>query len=223
MPTWVELSPSGDIPGPSSTHSVCVHEGKMYKFGGYDGKFRRGYLHSFEIGTLGIIAMGSVCRLGRLELNEVVVYLREHHNGWHRVRLAQGGGARQGARPSVHAHGGGDWLQDGRVRRQHRLPEGRRDRPGLWYVSALRVLPARRTLTVLDCFQPAMSPRGVLPSATRRRLRASGTAWSPLTGPRSCSEATRRPETTTGCSDWRSSESKGGLKHSTATGANSVP
>jgi hypothetical protein len=54
VPTWVELSPSGDIPGPSSTHSICVHEGKMYMFGGYDGKFRRGHLHSFEIGTLGI-------------------------------------------------------------------------------------------------------------------------------------------------------------------------
>lgn len=48
-PTWTELHPSGDIPGPSSTHSVCVYANKMYIFGGYDGKIRRSQLHAFEI------------------------------------------------------------------------------------------------------------------------------------------------------------------------------
>lgn len=54
VPTWVELSPRGNIPGPASTHSACVHNGKMYIFGGYDGKFRRGHLHSFAIGMLDV-------------------------------------------------------------------------------------------------------------------------------------------------------------------------
>ncbi|RLN86223.1 hypothetical protein BBJ28_00011660 [Nothophytophthora sp. Chile5] len=49
IPTWVELNPRGELPGPSSTHSVCVNKGKMYIFGGYDGKFRRGQLFAFEI------------------------------------------------------------------------------------------------------------------------------------------------------------------------------
>lgn len=49
MPTWTELQPSGDLPGPSSTHSVCVHKSKMYIFGGYDGKSRRSQLHAFSI------------------------------------------------------------------------------------------------------------------------------------------------------------------------------
>ncbi|KAG6954835.1 hypothetical protein JG687_00011559, partial [Phytophthora cactorum] len=49
IPTWVELQPRGDIPGPSSTHSVCVVKDRMYIFGGYDGKYRRGQLFAFEI------------------------------------------------------------------------------------------------------------------------------------------------------------------------------
>ncbi|KAL3662603.1 hypothetical protein V7S43_012455 [Phytophthora oleae] len=48
-PTWVELHPRGDNPGPSSTHSVCVIRDRMYIFGGYDGKYRRGQLFAFEI------------------------------------------------------------------------------------------------------------------------------------------------------------------------------
>ncbi|KAH7492028.1 hypothetical protein PRIC1_002500 [Phytophthora ramorum] len=48
-PTWVELQPRGDLPGPSSTHSVCVVKDRMYLFGGYDGKYRRGQLFAFEI------------------------------------------------------------------------------------------------------------------------------------------------------------------------------
>ncbi|POM76089.1 hypothetical protein PHPALM_6715 [Phytophthora palmivora] len=51
-PTWVELHPSGDIPGPTSTHSVCVIKDRMYIFGGYDGKYRRGHLFAFEIESL---------------------------------------------------------------------------------------------------------------------------------------------------------------------------
>ncbi|KAF4041313.1 Galactose oxidase central domain [Phytophthora infestans] len=49
IPTWMELQPRGDIPGPSSTHSVCVVKDRMYIFGGYDGKYRRGHLFAFEI------------------------------------------------------------------------------------------------------------------------------------------------------------------------------
>ncbi|CAI5721545.1 unnamed protein product [Hyaloperonospora brassicae] len=49
VPTWVELQPRGEIPGSSSTHSVCVINDRMYIFGGYDGKCRRGQLFSFEI------------------------------------------------------------------------------------------------------------------------------------------------------------------------------
>lgn len=49
-PTWLELKPQGEVPGPSSTHSVCVHNDRMYIFGGYDGKFRRGQVHAFQIG-----------------------------------------------------------------------------------------------------------------------------------------------------------------------------
>lgn len=49
VPTWTELQPSGDLPGPSSTHSVCIHKGKMYIFGGYDGKSRRSQLHALSI------------------------------------------------------------------------------------------------------------------------------------------------------------------------------
>ncbi|CAH0476688.1 unnamed protein product [Peronospora belbahrii] len=49
IPTWVELQPRGDIPGQSSTHSVCVIEDHMYIFGGYDGKYRRGQLFAFTI------------------------------------------------------------------------------------------------------------------------------------------------------------------------------
>ncbi|CAI5705341.1 unnamed protein product [Peronospora effusa] len=49
IPTWVELRPRGDIPGPSSTHSVCVIKDRMYIFGGYDGKYRRGQVFAFEI------------------------------------------------------------------------------------------------------------------------------------------------------------------------------
>ncbi|ETM36390.1 hypothetical protein L914_16909 [Phytophthora nicotianae] len=49
IPTWMELHPRGDIPGPSSTHSVCVVKDRMYIFGGYDGKYRRGQLFAFEI------------------------------------------------------------------------------------------------------------------------------------------------------------------------------
>eukprot|EP00644_Phytophthora_capsici_P000994 jgi/Phyca11/529437/estExt2_fgenesh1_pm.C_PHYCAscaffold_430046 len=49
IPTWTELHPRGDNPGPSSTHSVCVIRDRMYIFGGYDGKYRRGQLFAFEI------------------------------------------------------------------------------------------------------------------------------------------------------------------------------
>ncbi|EGZ26329.1 hypothetical protein PHYSODRAFT_350301 [Phytophthora sojae] len=51
-PTWVELNPRGDIPGQSSTHSACVIKDRMYIFGGYDGKYRRGQLFVFEIESI---------------------------------------------------------------------------------------------------------------------------------------------------------------------------
>ena len=62
IPTWVGLRPRGDIPGPSSTHSVCVIKDRMYIFGGYDGKYRRGQLFAFEIG-----AFRTSCRMIRMQ------------------------------------------------------------------------------------------------------------------------------------------------------------
>uniref|UniRef100_K3WYP9 Uncharacterized protein n=1 Tax=Globisporangium ultimum (strain ATCC 200006 / CBS 805.95 / DAOM BR144) TaxID=431595 RepID=K3WYP9_GLOUD len=49
VPTWMEMHPGGDLPGPCSTHSVCVYVNKMYIFGGYDGKSRRSQLHALTI------------------------------------------------------------------------------------------------------------------------------------------------------------------------------
>ncbi|KAG6574478.1 Kelch repeat-containing protein [Phytophthora cinnamomi] len=52
IPTWQMLKPHGDAPGQSSTHSVCVIKDRMYIFGGYDGKYRRGQLFAFEIDSI---------------------------------------------------------------------------------------------------------------------------------------------------------------------------
>ncbi|CEG47772.1 Kelch repeat-containing proteins [Plasmopara halstedii] len=52
IPTWTELQPRGDNPGPSSTHSVCVVNERMYIFGGYDGKYRRSQHFALEIETV---------------------------------------------------------------------------------------------------------------------------------------------------------------------------
>lgn len=49
VPTWLELQPTGDVPGPSSTHSVCVYNHRMYIFGGYDGKSRRSQVHALQL------------------------------------------------------------------------------------------------------------------------------------------------------------------------------
>ncbi|KAG7390568.1 Adagio protein 3 [Phytophthora pseudosyringae] len=62
IPTWTELQPRGDIPGPSSTHSVCVVNDRMYIFGGYDGKYRRGQLFAFEIEVVSNEHIGCVWR-----------------------------------------------------------------------------------------------------------------------------------------------------------------
>ncbi|KAE9359427.1 hypothetical protein PF008_g2258 [Phytophthora fragariae] len=61
-PTWVQLKPRGDIPGPSSTHSSCVINDHMYIFGGYDGKYRRGQLFAFEIESMSEDAINCVWR-----------------------------------------------------------------------------------------------------------------------------------------------------------------
>ncbi|KAI9895620.1 hypothetical protein PsorP6_019082 [Peronosclerospora sorghi] len=62
IPTWIELQPRGDNPGPSSTHSACAIKNRMYIYGGYDGKYRRGQLFAFEIDDVSTESIDCVWR-----------------------------------------------------------------------------------------------------------------------------------------------------------------